>query len=475
MDMSFFKKFGLKGKLILTMTTLFVVSALVLFFISQDAQKRLILEVEDNIDDLTNAIQFSVEKLTSEGKSDPKALRDLILKFKKKGINEISILSESREIIASTNPKKVGALVKPPKESEILIKAELGKKSFEETIKLITVPIIIGDENYGYINIVMHLENLKKIQQRNFYIRLFATLFIFVAGTIIIIFVANKYTQPIQKIVDVTKRISQGDLTPVDIDTSLGPELKDLVFNFNDMINKLRERKILEKKIEEMEHMFQIGQLSSAIAHEIKNPLNFINLAIGQIKDEINQSDSTSLSHLVPLLNSLEEETNRINNLVVNFLEYGRPLKLHMEYLKLKELFDDIHTLIKTNLEDLNIKTKYNLSDNIMLLGDREKLLGCFLNLFLNSIESIKKDGYIEIDVEVEKDKINIHFKDTGGGIPESIADKIFEPYFSSKSTGMGLGLAFTKKILVEHGGNIWLNKSYKDGAEFIISLPFNL
>lgn len=470
---NFLAKMGLKTKLILTMSSIFILFSLALFIISQNAQRRLIKEMEENIDDLTKAIQVSVEKLTSEEQKKPEILKDLIMRFKKKGINEISILSESREIIASTNPKKIGIVAKSTKDSDFLIKAELGVKSKEEYIKTINVPIIIGDENYGYINIVMHLENLTDVQKRNFYLRLFTTLLIFIFGTIIIIYLADKYTKPVHMIVDATKRVSKGDLTPINIDLSLGPEIKELVVNFNEMIEKLKERQNLEKKIKEMEHIYQIGQLSSAIAHEIKNPLNFINLAIDQIKDELKQINVESKTF--ELLKSVGSEIDRINNMVQHFLEYGRPLKLNMEYINLFELFEDIEKIIKTKTDDLNIKIEINIDKGINFLGDKEKLAGCFLNLFLNAIDSIKSDGHIIVTGVKKNDRITINFKDTGQGIPEMIADKIFEPYFSSKDTGMGLGLAFTKKILVEHGGDIYLNKEYKNGAEFIISIPTNI
>ncbi len=466
-------KIGLKGKLILTMSTLFIISSLMLFLISQNAQKRLMSEVEDNIEDLTKAIQVSVEKLTSSEEKKPEKLKELIMNFKKKGINEISILSESREIIASTNPKKIGTITKKLKESDFLIKAELGTKSVKETLKEINVPIIIGDENYGYINIIMHLENLANITRKNFYIRIFSTLLIFISGTIIIIFLADRYTKPIQKIVDATKRISSGNLTPIQIESSLGPEIKELVTNFNDMIMKLKERQELEKRIKEMERIYQIGQLSSAIAHEIKNPLNFINLAIDQIKDELmeNKFDNNTLE----LLSSIQAEIERINNMVVNFLEFGKPLKLEIVYINLKEMLEDIHNLIKTKIEGLNIEVEYNIEQDIHFIGDKEKLSGCFINLFLNAIESIKSNGKITVNAKIENNKLKISFADTGQGVPISMQERIFEPYFSSKDAGLGLGLAFTKKIIVEHGGDIWLNKDYKKGAEFIIILPLNL
>jgi signal transduction histidine kinase len=476
MNLTFLKSMGLKSKLIITMMTLVILSSVTLFQISQNAQKRLIKEVEDSLDDLTKAIQVSVQKMTSEDEIDQGKLKELIDRFKKKGINEISILSENREIIASSNPGKIGqSMVKNLKETDFLIKAELGKKSTAENAKEFNIPIIIGNENYGYISIVMHLENLARIQKRNFYLRLLSTLVIFLAGTIVIIIVANKYTRPIQDIVDATKRISREELVPLTLEKNVSPEIKELILNFNDMVHKLIERKKLETRIKEMEHMFQVGQLSSAIAHEIKNPLNFMSLAVSQIKDETSEIKDSPMRELRPVLCALEDEIRKLNSLVTNFLEFGKPLKLKMEYLSLNDVVSDLLRLVGAKLNDLNIAVKFSHPGETNIIGDREKLSGCLLNLILNSIDSIKENGDIEIQMKAERDVAVITFRDTGHGIPEGIRDKIFEPYFSSKTAGMGLGLAITKKILLEHGGDIWLNGDYTDGAEFILSLPKNI
>ncbi len=467
------KPLGLRSKLILTMMLLFIMSSFVLFLISQNAQKKLIKEFEDNIDDLTKAIQVSVQKLTSEESVDTKKMEELIKNLKRKGINEISILSGNKEIIASSNPKKIGMkITKSTKDTDFLIKAELGLKGENESLKEFNIPIIIGNENYGYINIVMHLDSLSKIQKRNFYMRLILTLLIFLSGTILIIFLANKYTDPIHEIVDATKKVANDQFVTLPFTKNTSPELKELIINFNDMVQKLSERKLMEQKIKEMENLFKVGQISSAIAHEIKNPLNFMSLAVAQILEEANKLENVDF---VPLLNTLMEEIKKLNSLITNFLDYGRPLKLKMEHFNIVDIFKDLLLLMKHNLNEQNISVELNCGEDIEIIGDKEKLSCCFLNLFLNSLEAIKENGKITIKINKHNDKITIAFKDTGTGIPESIQSKIFEPYFTSKNTGMGLGLAFTRKIILEHGGNIWLNNTSDKGTEFLIELPLNI
>lgn len=463
--------FSLRAKLIILMIFLYCLVIIGLFLISQNSQQALIKEINDNLEDLTKAIQLSVQNLTSENIDSQTQIEEIVKKFRKKGVSEVSILSENKEIIASSNPKKVGKTVGKNIETDFLIKAELGTKSSSEKIKEINIPIIIGDEKYGYVNLVFHLDTFTDLQQKHFYLRVFATLVIFLVGSILIIILASEYLKPVKEIVSATNRVSAGELVPIDKKgMSIPPELGVLVDNFNDMVIKLKERIDLEKKLKEMEHMYKVGQLSSAIAHEIKNPLNFINLTVNQVKDEINQSCNNS--ELVKLLSMVEEEIKRINDLIINFLEYGRPLELNLTRINLFDLMQNLEKIILIKIYDHDIKLKIELIDNITFIGDYEKLLGCFINLVINAIESIGKNGKIEILWYKDNDKLIIHFMDNGKGVAESIKDKIFEPYISTKSTGMGLGLSFTKRIIEEHGGKIYLNENYKYGADFVIEVP---
>jgi len=360
-------------------------------------------------------------------------------------------------------------LTKNYKESDFLIRAEMGTRSTSETIKEINIPIIIGDENYGYINIIMHLENLSVLQKKNFILRLFSTISIFIFGTINIygkkLFGTNK------KGGGSHSRIASDDFVMLDYNHNDSPEIRELIINFNNMVTKLQEKKELESKIRKMENTYKAAQLSSAIAHEIKNPLNFMNLAVSEIIDELNNDNNINQEVLKNLLFGVKDEINKLNNLVSNFLEYGKPLKLKFELTDIVAVVNYVINLTRSRLEELKIKIHLNApEEKIVILADKEKLSSCILNLILNATDSVKENGNIHIDIQKQKNRVTIRFRDDGEGVDDSIKDKIFEPYFSSKPHGMGLGLAFTKKIIYEHNGDILLNDSYKDGAEFIIT-----
>ncbi|MGB9730472.1 MULTISPECIES: ATP-binding protein [Calditerrivibrio] len=464
--------FTLRGRLIFLMLFLYVLIAISLFVISQQSQKALIDEINDNIEDLTKAIQISVQNLTSENLDSQNQVEELVKKFRKKGVTEVSILSDEREILASSNPKKVGKHINKNINTDFLIKAELGSKSLNEKIKEINLPIIIGDEKYGYVNLVLHLDTYTEIQKKHFKMRLIITLGIFFVGTILIVILATQYVKPINKLVESTIKVSNGELVPIQISgLNATPEIRLLVNNFNDMIVKIKERFELEKQLEEMSHLYKVGQLSSAIAHEIKNPLNFINLAINQVKDELKEKNYDP--NLINMLKMVEDEVKRISDLLVNFLEYGKPIRLEWQRCSIKEIMDSLYKIVYLKMKDSEIKLLFDIPEDFIFNCDKEKIMGGLLNLLINSVESIGKKGEIKVRAHREGNSVFIEVLDNGKGIPQSIKERIFEPYVSTKSTGMGLGLAFTRRIIEEHGGKIYLDDSYKDGAKFVIELPY--
>ncbi|MGC8767776.1 ATP-binding protein [Calditerrivibrio sp.] len=464
--------FTLRGRLIFLMLFLYVLIAISLFVISQQSQKALIDEINDNIEDLTKAIQISVQNLTSENLDSQNQVEELVKKFRKKGVTEVSILSDEREILASSDPKKVGKHINKNINTDFLIKAELGSKSLNEKIKEINLPIIIGDEKYGYVNLVLHLDTYTEIQKKHFKMRLIITLGIFFVGTILIVILATQYVKPINKLVESTIKVSNGELVPIQISgLNATPEIRLLVNNFNDMIVKIKERFELEKQLEEMSHLYKVGQLSSAIAHEIKNPLNFINLAINQVKDELKEKNYDP--NLINMLKMVEDEVKRISDLLVNFLEYGKPIRLEWQRCSIKEIMDSLYKIVYLKMKDSEIKLLFDIPEDFIFNCDKEKIMGGLLNLLINSVESIGKKGEIKVRAHREGNSVFIEVLDNGKGIPQSIKERIFEPYVSTKSTGMGLGLAFTRRIIEEHGGKIYLDDSYKDGAKFVIELPY--
>jgi signal transduction histidine kinase len=243
------------------------------------------------------------------------------------------------------------------------------------------------------------------------------------------------------------------------------------------MIQKLRENKMFQERLREAEHLITFGQLSKTIAHEIRNPLNFINLSIDHLLDKL-KSENLNKDY-VNLLQNMKQEIYRINNLITEYLEYTKPLKLNKRSVNILEIINEVISLVEvsTQQKGINIITKYNVDNNLVLNLDIDLIKSCLLNIITNALQAMEKSPVknLFIETELENNNILIKIKDTGEGVSEEIKEKIFEPFFSTKKEGLGLGLPLAKKVIEEHNGKIEFLSKLGQGSEVKIYLPLQL
>ncbi len=434
-------------------------------------------KVTDNIDDITKAIQISVEELTYRGDSTER-LKKYVDMLNKKGINEISILSDSSEVIASSDPKKIGTKQKIPekkvsRKKDLIITARLGEESKSETQRLYNVimPVSIKGQKIGYIHINMILDDYKLLQRKNHMRRILSTLFAFSIGIIVSLLIAEKYTEPIKRIAQASKRIAEGELVKIR-DRGRKDEIGVLINSYNEMVDKLSERKELEEKLKKTEQLSLIGQLSSGIAHEIRNPLNFLSLSIGHIKESIIEGKEEDKAEIIKLLDNLTKEIYKVNELIHNFLFLGKPITLNKSWIMTEGLIQEAVYLVKDKVKD-GVEILVACRDgNSPMFCDREYMRICLLNLLLNAVQAIDGTGHVVIECGSEERVAYISVKDTGAGIEKEELEKIFEPYYSTKKFGMGLGLAITKRFVEAHGGTISIESRIGEGTTMKIAVP---
>src|SRR6266702_1626577 len=218
----------------------------------------------------------------------------------------------------------------------------------------LVVPVIVGDEQLGYVQINLLLDNIREIQHDNFLRRLAATCMIFILGILLTIFLARRYTNPIHRLVEGVKKVSAGDLS-VTFPEESRDEIGELAVSFNEMVEKLRERESLEKRLNEAEHLSKVGQLASGIAHEIRNPLNYISLAIDHLKAEMLPICQGRGKELEAIADNIKEEVRKANYMVLNFMNYGRPLKLRIQAVHYLELIAKAMPLLQDKLSEQRI------------------------------------------------------------------------------------------------------------------------
>jgi len=278
-----FDKMSLRWKLVILLLFLNFALMSTLYIFYTQTEKRLLKEIEKQTADLTKAIQVGVEEVTRGGSNK---LTEYINKLSTKGIKEVSIISNQQEIIASTNPQYIGKPITHRKK-ELIIKAELGEPVFEEeNVYNVIVPVIAGNVQYGYIHLRINKDDFSQILRDTTLKRIITTLIIFSIGIIITYFISTRYTKPIDNLTEAAQRVAKGDFT-YRLEINRKDEIGRIAESFNFMIQKLEENQILQKRLREAEHLAAIGQLSRTIAHEVRNPLNFINLSIDHLIEKL--------------------------------------------------------------------------------------------------------------------------------------------------------------------------------------------
>lgn len=467
-----FLNLSLNKKLILMMLFLSSILLSILLSLYWQSEKVLVREMESQTSELTKAIQVGVERVTASSASKESGLETYLKTLKSKGIKEISVISPTEEIIDSTNPTKIGTTL-GPKRKELIIKAQLGEQVSEEAGKTynVMIPVIAGKQHYGYIHLSVNSEDVSEIMKRSLMKRVGATLVVFAIGIAMSIFLALRYTEPIHNVVLAAKNVAAGNLDQY-LPENRRDEIGDLTKSFNFMVQRLKENRKLEERLREAEHLSAIGQLSRNIAHEIRNPLNYISLCIDHIKERYRPESPDKVGPFESLISGMKQEVHRLDKLVSDFLDYGRPLKLNLQMSRMEEVLSEVMEIvrIKADSEKITIMEHYEFLPEIML--DRELIKTCFFNVVANALQAMPEGGILALRSRQLNGNFALHVSDTGAGISRENLQKIFEPFFTTKSNGLGLGLAITKRVMEEHGGRIDFVSEEGKGSEATLVIP---
>ncbi len=466
---------NLNAKLVIIMLTLLILAMITLFTLNQVSQNKLVSEIQDSSTAISEILQKSVEDLTSETEVETSRLAEYLKDARQKGINEINIINPEGEIIDSSDPAKIGKKREIRKLGKGLKAVPQGKRGIGSSSSRpynLVVPVIVGDEQLGYVEIDLLLDNIREIQHDNFIRRLLATCVIFSLGTMLIIFLARRYTYPIQRLVLKVRRVAGGDLSvTVPVDSS--DEIGELAQSFNEMVEQLRERKNLEERLHEAEHLSRVGQLASGIAHEIRNPLNYISLAIDHLKDEVRSACPEKQAEVDTIAETIKEEVRKANYMVLNFMNYGRPLKLRRTHVAYGDIIERALTVLREKLDGQKVAVQVELAPDLPpLYCDQELIRNCLFNFITNAAQAMPQGGTITLGATYADGIFRLTFADQGTGIAPEDLEKIFQPYFTTKEAGIGLGLAITDRIIREHGGRIEATSRAGEGTVITVLLP---
>jgi signal transduction histidine kinase len=480
---SYFPALNLKAKLIVLMVALLGLTLGAELWVSLGTQEAIVATTQEKVKDLARAIQISVQELTAVGNIDRDRLRDYVASLHTRGI-EVSIASSQALILNSSNPHLIGAALHPkqaewlspeqlkhPDDMVTIPPRKLGPLSSQTTVYLI--PVEVEDHLLGYVQIVANFGDFAQPLRENRSRQLMIALAIFTIGLVFAYILADRYVKPIHAVADAAQNFAARGLEPVP-EAHRRDEIGLLTRSFNDMVGQLRRAREREQELNRLERFTALGQLAGGLAHEIKNPLNFISLALDQLRARYAPQPAKDRDAFLRQLIIMKDELRRLSELVQSFLHYGRPIEIHPSPVDVHQLIDGVIALSESKMKSQDIDLDEQGRDVPAILNvDAEKLRTCFINVVANAIQAMPEGGTMHLKFASENGRLVITFADTGAGIDPDAVEHVFEPFFTTKREGIGLGLFLSRAIVERHGGTIDLaNNPDGIGTKVTFSFP---
>jgi signal transduction histidine kinase len=274
------------------------------------------------------------------------------------------------------------------------------------------------------------------------------------------------------------QQVAAGNLY-VSLPASGSDEMYRLAQTFNQMVERLRENRALQQRLNEAEKLSLLGRFAATVAHEVRNSLNFINLSIDQIRAKHLNGDDRTGGDLQRNLVNIKDEISRLNHLVNDVLAAGRQVPPTLVACDLRAILSEAIRLVDKQARNQNIAIELDLPPDLPVFHlDSAQIKTCFLNILTNAIQAMPLGGQVRIfgvtaRVPDGAECLQLHFVDTGPGIPTTERERVFAPFYSTKATGFGLGLAIAKKIIEDHAGRVFVDNGDAPGTDLVVQLPF--
>jgi two-component system sensor histidine kinase PilS (NtrC family) len=228
--------------------------------------------------------------------------------------------------------------------------------------------------------------------------------------------------------------------------------------------------KQMEQRMRQADRLAAVGRLSANMAHEIRNPLASISGAVEALARDLPPDHTRG-----QLVEIVLRESARLNQIVGDFLEYARPAPMVPLDINMAEILDEVLLLIEHRTLPANLKVAREYGDTLATRADPQRLRQAVWNLCLNAVQAMPDGGELRVGARPLRERggrIQISITDTGQGIADGDLPHIFEPFFSTKPEGSGIGLALVYRVVEEHGGSIEVRSRVGEGTTFILTLP---
>jgi len=228
------------------------------------------------------------------------------------------------------------------------------------------------------------------------------------------------------------------------------------------------ERIRLKEQLSRAKHLSSLGEMVAGISHEIRNPLGIIMSSSELLKKKMADYDPSN-----PIPDIILEESSRLNNIITDFLNFAKPRTPHLVPCKLEDIIEKNITFLESQIKEQGYTVDKHYDNNLpKITADPDMVYQAFLNILINAMQAMPQGGKISVQIGSSDTAVEIFFEDQGEGIAEDILEKIWDPFFTTKSKGTGLGLGIVKNIVESHGGSVQISNRSVSGARVTVKLP---
>ncbi len=351
----------------------------------------------------------------------------------------------------------------------------LGRTYYQDREQIGTVayavgyaPFRLGDRLLGILSVptlYRQAEFEEELAQRNaFVLSVYGVILVVVL--LIGVLTANALSRPVHELTNASRRVARGDLD-VSVQPKSRDEIGELVHSFNDMVKDLKTSR---DELARAERETAWKEMAKQVAHEIKNPLTPMKLSMQHLRQAVADRAQNLEGIIDRVTTTVMEQIDSLARIANEFSHFARMPERRFERVDVHQLLTDSLDLFR-HVEGLEIRTKFT-DTPMILVADKDQLRRVFVNILRNSVQAMDRGGIVAVETEHHGSQGIIRFRDTGPGIPEELRSKVFQPNFSTKTEGMGLGLALSQRIVEDLNGRIELESAVGQGTTMIISIP---
>tara|TARA_B110000971_G_scaffold72200_1_gene74099 strand:+ start:2892 stop:4337 length:1446 start_codon:yes stop_codon:yes gene_type:complete len=461
--------------LALVVLSLVVIGATTFYFFKDQNDQYHFQRIQRKEKTVNSSLQYFLNDL------EPSLMSEFITKdfdYKLREIADVNnlpivIYNLSGKILISTIDTLFQERYSSDLSKDLLLKLDQSKngrfveKSSDQDINSYSFAFNKKHQKMGVINIPYHPSNYSnKTELWDFLNRLLTIFLLLFIGAVVLAYLLSTYiTKSIASISSKIKGVEIGENNER-LSWENNDEIGVLVNAYNEMLNKLE---LSKEKLAQTQRQIAWREMAKQVAHEIKNPLTPMKLSVQHLGRALNISKEENQVILKDFQEKMLQQIHLLTEIADEFSNYAELPKGKMKEVDLTEIINKIINLFKHE-SHVTFNLNFQNNSSFRVIGDENQLIRLFNNLIQNSLQAMDHRGDITLNLSQKENNVILSFIDSGPGILKDIQEKIFEPKFTTKTTGKGLGLALACQIILNHGGKITLVKDRSKGAEFKIT-----